>query len=253
MTTMYDTASGPDSIPHDAQAVAGYTDGLYVTFPALVAAFHPRAHCVSITVEGGRAEFLDIETGNPIPPSGAGRWLDEQLAANVWRPGIYANMSTWQTSGLLIELEHYGHRIRRWVADWTGQPHIPAGFDACQWAGFPDSRPDISECLPSFFPAAPPPVDVHHYDWFLGTTIKLAGRQLNERQTVEEYDVKRRHPFIHRPRLHTLRGDMQLLAGRIETVAEEYHDKNGAPSMNLYHRQWRKGQLDRRAAGARLA
>lgn len=92
-----------------------------------------------------------------------------------------------------------------------------------------------------------PPADPHHYQWFPIGPFEISGVKLNERTIVQEYDRLRRRPFIHRPRLGTLRHELGLLAARVETINEETGDSKS------YHRQWRAKQLDRRAAGQRLA
>ena len=93
----------------------------------------------------------------------------------------------------------------------------------------------------------PPPPDPHHYEWFPVGPFELAGRKLNERALVQEYDRLRVHPFLHRPRLSTVRHYLGLLASRVETIDEETGDSSA------YHRGWRRTQLDRRASGQRLA
>lgn len=96
-------------------------------------------------------------------------------------------------------------------------------------------------------PPPPPPPDPHHYEWFPVGPFELLGAKLNERALVQEYDQLRVRPFIHRPRLATLRHYLGVLAARIETIDEETGDSTA------YHRGWRRTQLDRRAAGQRLA
>lgn len=98
---MYDTASteGVKSIPPNAQAVAGYVDGHYQTFPLLVKQFYPRAHCVSIGVEIGHlAEWTDVEPGNPInTPALVRDDFERRKAHGVWKPGYYADRSDMET------------------------------------------------------------------------------------------------------------------------------------------------------------
>ena len=39
-----------------------------------------------------------------------------------------------------------------WVAQWSGKPHIPAGYDACQYDDNAFGRNlDASLCSPTFF------------------------------------------------------------------------------------------------------
>jgi hypothetical protein len=96
-------------------------------------------------------------------------------------------------------------------------------------------------------PSVPP--DPHHYLRFDTTPRELAGHTVSELAAVTEYDHLRKHPFLHRPRLHVLRGDLALLAGRVSTVARQ----DTPPSWLAFHRGWRYQALIHRAQGQRLA
>lgn len=156
LITMYDSVT-VSTVPHDARAVAGYVDGRYRSFDPLVHLFYPRAHCISITVLGGTAEVLDVEPGDVRPQHAAG-WVKRMLALGHWRPCIYASLSTMPE--VIANLNAAGlHRTqyRLWVADWTGVPHIPAGYDACQYTDRAMGRNlDASLCADSFWKTAPP-------------------------------------------------------------------------------------------------
>jgi len=194
----------------------------------------------------------------------------------VQRPAVYISISSAAT--LLQTLEHAGigrEQIRLWTAHYTYAPHIcgpGCGYgeinaQATQWTDRAHGRNlDQSLCLDSFLPGpAPPgtaaakewrkpyPPDPHHYDWYPPQAFEINGRHLSERACVREYDRLRAHPFIHRPRLHTLRDALSQLAGRVLTVAHEQPDPGGAPSWDQYHRGWRFQQLIHRAEGRRLA
>lgn len=149
-------------------AVAGYIDGdpSWRSFYPLSARFYGKAHCVSITTQGGDASMLDFETGDW--PLTAGEplalaiakckaWIDAQLARGRWRPIVYANLSTW-SSGLLAALAVYGRRIRRVVADYDGRAVIPAGFDGKQYIdrGPDGENVDLYVLRSDFFPAPAP-------------------------------------------------------------------------------------------------
>lgn len=89
--------------------------------------------------------------------------------------------------------------------------------------------------------------DPMRYLWFDTTIRDLGrGRHGSERAIVKEYDRKRARWKLFRGRLGRLKDDMGILAGRLESVMDD--DPSGA---GLYHRPWRKSQLEGRAAGRR--
>ena len=153
--SMFDTVPGPgvQAIPANAVAVAGYIDGHYQSFADLAKRFYPHAHCVSISVWGNDAACLDVETGDATPSQVPG-WVRRQQSNGAKRPIVYANRSTmpavWSAlNGAGIKR----NEVRLWVADWTGTPHIPPGYDACQWIdhGPHGENYDQSLCLGNFF------------------------------------------------------------------------------------------------------
>lgn len=161
MIRMYDSIE-VRAIPRDAVAVAGYVDGRWPTFGALCARFGKRAHCLSITVEGGHAACLDFERGNwPMGPTTslaqaielAVHWVQVELDKGTWRPVVYANASTWD-AGLYAAMRPYRSRIRRWVANYNDQAVVPAGYDAHQLIdhGPNGQNYDVSVCRDDFFP-----------------------------------------------------------------------------------------------------
>jgi hypothetical protein len=161
MGTMFD-AVDVAAIPADAEIVAGYVDGNWPTFDALVKAF-PNAECVSITVTGKPgARVADCETGDLTPQTAAG-WAHSEIAAGR-RPCIYYARSNAST--LTAALNASGVAIGDvdfWVADWTGQPHLIAGSVATQYADPTTSggNYDLSETVAgwpvaSSSPPAPP-------------------------------------------------------------------------------------------------
>lgn len=152
LVTMYDSVD-VSTVPPEARAVAGYVDGNYRSFTPLVRRFYPHAHCISITVTGNNpAEVVDVETGD-VRPQHAPGWVKRMLERGHWKPCIYASLS------IMPEVKHYLDQVglrrdqyRLWCADWTGHPHIPHGYDACQWTDRALGRNlDASLCAPSFW------------------------------------------------------------------------------------------------------
>jgi len=160
MITMYDTDSGPEVIPSDAQAVAGYADG--GNFAAIAAAF-PHAHHLSIATNGGvDADALDIETGD-VNPGEAPTWFRRQKARGSWKPCFYIEAS--RRDELVGVLERAGisrSEYRLWIAAWNGVPHIEPGADATQYEDHGE-RYDVSLCWDEFFNVTPPPPPVPPY------------------------------------------------------------------------------------------
>src|ERR1700733_2541282 len=155
LLTKFD-AVAVDNIPSSARYVALYVDG---SFPNLDAgkARCPDADVLTITVvPADIGECCDCETGD-LTVAQAEAWVEQRLAAGVYRPCVYADASRWSEQ-LLGGLAKYGGRIRRWVAAFPGTgPNVPDGFDAHQYS---TGDLDTSACLADFFDSAPPkPVD----------------------------------------------------------------------------------------------
>lgn len=257
---MYDSLS-MGNIPGDAQAVAGYVNGDYITYGTVQRSF-PNAKHVSIAVNvDAAADFLDIEHGDAVI-SQAGGWLDARLKEGAYRPGIYAQMSYWESGGMASDLAGFGSKIRRWVADWTYQEHIPGGYDGCQWSG--GRTLDISACLPTFFGPAPD-LDPHHYKWFFDRKFVIKEGPTNERECVLKYDGARLHPVkYHLYMKRDLEPRLRHLADRIARNALYEHkdgkvvEKNGKPVKRKHaewdkdYRGWRYQQLLARADGKQI-
>jgi hypothetical protein len=133
MRTMFD-AVNIASLPADATMLAGYVDGRNTTghFERLKAA-HPHVQCVRITVTGGTldAEVGDIETGDMSPHSGAA-WAARKIAAGH-HPTLYCNTSTWPRVRAEVQKIGIAGRLSYWVAQYDGDPTIPAGAIAKQF------------------------------------------------------------------------------------------------------------------------
>lgn len=152
MHVLYDSID-LSAIPASAGAVAGYVDGHWPTFPEIRRRW-PTAHHLSITVTaGGQADVLDVELGDATPPQ-AVSWLLTRLLAGARRPCLYASLDLFEAQLLpLLRRSHIprgGYRL--WVADWTGEAHIPPHYGACQWTDRALGRNlDESLTLPGFF------------------------------------------------------------------------------------------------------
>lgn len=120
------------------EAVAAYDDGLFDNL-AEAKRLYPNHHVLSICVRfGDRADYADTEKGN-MSVDQAVRSFQLKLVR-----GIYADRSTWDNQIVPI-LRRTGLKPFRWVADWTGHPHLPlladgVRADACQWDNHTQGR-----------------------------------------------------------------------------------------------------------------
>ena len=160
MATMYDSTDAL-AIPDDAEVAAGYTDGHFVNFAAVVART-PNAQHVSITVTGLPASTVcDCESGD-LTPLDAARWAKVEQRAGR-RPTIYCSKDSQQA--VLVALASVGAApVDWWLADWTGSPHLLGGTVATQYAH------DVNGCdlsvTDGVWPGVnPDPIDTGtHYD-----------------------------------------------------------------------------------------
>ena len=129
--TMYDAVT-VSAIPDGSVLVAGYVNGSYANLSGLRARF-PHALVVGVTVTAGADEgqVLDVESGDASPAEAPG-WVERRRAAGA-DPTVYCNASTWPAvraafSAAGVAAPHF------WIADYDGDPAIPAGAVAKQYA-----------------------------------------------------------------------------------------------------------------------
>jgi hypothetical protein len=145
--TFYDSTV-PSEIPAH-QLIAAYADGDYkvprssVSDPATV---------IWIDVNGGdaNATALDVEPGDATP-SEAAVWVRNRLTDHPDATAVvYTMRSEWAaTKASVATLPAWMQsRVRWWIADPTGQPHIVPGSQATQWYWGADY--DINSALPGF-------------------------------------------------------------------------------------------------------
>ena len=160
MITMYDSIQ-LSQIPANAEAVAGYVNGQWPTYPEVVKRW-PHAHHLSIAVSSwADAECLDVESGDATNDVAAA-WVRRQRIRGIARPVIYTSVSNVST--LLRKLGAAGigrNDIRLWTAHYSMRPHLcdrGCGFgmgtvaDATQWTDKSGGLTlDESLCTPNFF------------------------------------------------------------------------------------------------------
>jgi hypothetical protein len=144
---IYDSVN-PQAIPGDP-VVATYADGPHPDSPSAVANFS-HVMWVDIDASDPHADALDIEPGCASPSEAAG-WVSARLNADPHGVAIlYTMISQWSTvkadvSSLPAWMQS---RIRWWIADPTGSPHVVPGSQATQW--YWGQNYDISTALPGF-------------------------------------------------------------------------------------------------------
>lgn len=128
--TMYDGIT-PSGLPKGAPLYAGYVDGRFANVPGIRALF-PHATVVEIAVSASTdaGQVLDVEQYDASPAEAPG-WVQRRRAAGV-DPSVYCNSSTWPQVRAAFKAAgvaepHY------WIAQYDGDPTIPAGAVAKQF------------------------------------------------------------------------------------------------------------------------
>jgi hypothetical protein len=165
--TMYDSTN-VGTLPHGADAYAGYVQGLFPTFAALQRMFTASGtHLLSIAVfASGNADCLDIESGDATNAQAPG-WVKRQLARGAQRPCLYTSVSNMDA--LMTTLGGAGisrAEIRLWSAHYGQGKHICApgtcgltrhACDGTQWTDAALGRSlDESVLLTNFFSLSAP-------------------------------------------------------------------------------------------------
>lgn len=113
--------------------VAAYDDGWYDNVAA-ARKDYPHHKVLTIAIHPtDPGDFLDVEPGCCWPPAKAKGWLEARRAAGARFIGIYADADNWRQ---LVEVPGIDLRgVVKWIADQNGVPHIPPGYDGCQYDG----------------------------------------------------------------------------------------------------------------------
>jgi hypothetical protein len=136
--TMYDSAQA-SNLPASAGFVATYSNGSYAASPSSIPG-HPNTVWIDVNGSNPNANALDIEPGD-ASPSQAAAWVHANKNPVVI---LYSSVSTWdavkQSVSTLSPQDQ--SRVRYWIADPTGVPHLLPGSAATQYAF--QSNVDIS-------------------------------------------------------------------------------------------------------------
>jgi hypothetical protein len=139
----------PTAIPASAGMVATYADGARPV-PASQVTGRKSVLWIDVTGQDYAASAIDVEPGN-ASPAVAANWAWHRLSADPHAVArIYTNISAWPTAQAAVAPfpAQMRARIRWWIADPTGTPHMVPGSDATQWFWGPSY--DISTAAPRF-------------------------------------------------------------------------------------------------------
>jgi hypothetical protein len=138
----------PAAIPAGHE-IATYIDGPFPVSPAEVAGRGP-VLWIDINGTDPSASVLDVEPGCATVSAAPG-WVTRRLtAAPDALAIIYTMRSEWPAAQAAVAIlpARMRSRIRWWIADPTGYPHVLPGSQATQW--YWGSSYDISTATPAF-------------------------------------------------------------------------------------------------------
>lgn len=137
MRYMFDGVTAA-TVPVGSWAVAGYVNGEWPSYDALVAEFPSAVHLTVSVNATGRAKILDVENGDASPAE-APRWVLDQRAAGDPYPVVYMNQATWPAVKQQFAAQQVTPPLY-WVAAYTADAlppsAIPVGAVAVQYYDF---------------------------------------------------------------------------------------------------------------------
>jgi hypothetical protein len=143
---MYDSVT-PGNIP-SGQAAAVYANGAYAAYPSQVSG-HKSVLWIDTNGSDPHANVLDVEPGDATP-YGAAQWVKQRLNAHPKEVAIvYTMRSDWQQvkNNVAALPSWMQSKVRYWIADPTGVPHVVPGSSATQWYWGPNY--DITTANPN--------------------------------------------------------------------------------------------------------
>jgi hypothetical protein len=143
---IYDSVD-PQAIPA-GQVVATYSTGAHPVPASAVAGRRRVIWIDTLGTDPSGSNELDIEPGCASPSQAPG-WVRARLTAHPRATAIlYSSISEWsEVRADVASLPAWMRaRIRWWIADPTGSPHMVPGANATQWYWGPNY--DISTALP---------------------------------------------------------------------------------------------------------
>jgi len=137
----------PGAIPA-GNVIATYATGPFAISAAAVAG-RPTIWIDTLGTDPA-ASVLDVEPGDATPATAA-TWVAQKLAQDPSaRARLYTMLSEWPAVQAAISTlpSWMQARVRYWIADPTGVPHMVAGASATQWSW--GTSYDISTAYPGF-------------------------------------------------------------------------------------------------------
>jgi hypothetical protein len=132
--TMYDGVDA-GTVPAGAAIYAGYVDGEWQSYDALVAKFPGALHVSICVTSADSARALDVESGDATPEEAPG-WAARMRAAGNPYPVVYMDESNWpavkaafSSQGVAAPL----YWVAAYVSDPSTVPAIPSGAIAVQY------------------------------------------------------------------------------------------------------------------------
>jgi hypothetical protein len=129
---IYDSVT-PGVLPTD-KAAAVYANGAYAASASQMS-HHKSVLWIDTNGSNPNANVLDVEPGDATP-AGAAAWVQHRLTAHPNEVAIvYTMKSAW--GDVKSNVGHLPswmqHKVRYWIADPTGNPHVVPGSSATQW------------------------------------------------------------------------------------------------------------------------
>ncbi len=144
---IYDSVN-PSAVPAN-RVLAAYATGPFAVSPAQVAG-HKAVLWIDVVGTDPAASAVDVEPGD-VTPNVVPSWVSRKLTADPSGLAIiYTSRAEWPVvqSAVSTLPAWMIARIRWWIADPTGYPHVLPGASATQW--YWGSAYDISTALPGF-------------------------------------------------------------------------------------------------------
>ena len=144
---IYDSVD-PGEVPAN-RVLATYATGPFAVSAAQVAG-HKAVLWIDVVGTDPAASAVDVEPGD-VTPNVAANWVWRKLTASPSAlPIVYTSRAEWPLVQAAVDTlpAWMIARVRWWIADPTGYPHVLPGASATQWYWGPAY--DISTALPGF-------------------------------------------------------------------------------------------------------
>lgn len=157
MRIMYDSVDSM-GIPADAEMVAGYIDGEWPSYGAIVNRFPTAIHVSIATNPAHAAQVMDAETGNGTVPEWV-QWIVNRRTAGG-DPTVFCIVSVQQELIAALDAQHIPHPWW-WISNWSIHA-FPSGDRIVAWQYENTPSYDASQ-VPGAWPGvipAPAPIPV---------------------------------------------------------------------------------------------